>query len=95
VLHVKTGLGGNGEVLIAVEDSGVGIDRAGFDRMFEPFITTKSRGMGLGLWLCRRIVENHGGRLTASSEAGRGSRFEITLPKAQIATASTAEADAS
>ena len=82
VLHVKTGLGGNGEVLIAVEDSGVGIDRAGFDRMFEPFITTKSRGMGLGLWLCRRIVENHGGRLTASSELGRGSRFEIALPKA-------------
>jgi signal transduction histidine kinase len=95
VLHVKTGLGANGEVRIAVEDSGVGIDRADLDRMFEPFFTTKSRGMGLGLWLCRRIVENHGGRLTASSEIGRGSRFEITLPRAQIATASTAEAGAS
>ena len=95
VLHVKTGPDGNGEVLIAVEDSGVGIDPPGLARIFEPFFTTKSRGMGLGLWLCRRIVENHHGRLTASSDPGRGSRFEIALPKADKAAAAAQEARAS
>jgi PAS domain S-box-containing protein len=80
VLHVTTGNLETGDVLIAVEDSGVGIDRHSLDRIFEPFFTTKSRGMGLGLWLCRRIVENHRGRLTAASDVGRGSRFQISLP---------------
>ena len=86
VLRVKIGLNGSGEVVIAVEDTGVGIDRLGLDRIFEPFFTTKSRGMGLGLWLCRRIVENHRGRLMASSEVGRGSCFEIALPNANVRT---------
>jgi PAS domain S-box-containing protein len=92
VLRVQTRLDGSDDVLIAVEDSGVGIDRAGLDRIFEPFFTTKSRGMGLGLWLCRRIVENHHGRLTASSEVGRGSCFEIVLPSANVRMASAANA---
>jgi signal transduction histidine kinase len=92
VLRVRTGLDGSGEVLIAVEDSGVGIDRADLGRIFEPLFTTKSRGMGLGLWLCRRIVENHHGRLTASSVLDRGSRFEIALPNANVRTASPAAA---
>jgi signal transduction histidine kinase len=92
VLRVKTAFNAAGEVLIAVEDSGIGIDRDRLDRIFEPFFTTKSRGMGLGLWLCRRIVENHRGRLTASSEVGRGSRFEIALPNVDVAMASAAQA---
>src|SRR5262249_2902106 len=95
VLHVKTGMDGNGEVLIAVEDSGPGIDRAGLDRIFEPFFTTKTRGRGRGLGLCRRIVENHRGRLTASSEVGRGSRFEVALPNANVTARSAADARAS
>jgi signal transduction histidine kinase len=85
VLRVKTGRHATGEIVIAVEDSGVGIDRNRLDRIFEPFFTTKARGMGLGLWLCRRIVETHRGRLAASSEVGRGSRFEISLPCADAA----------
>jgi signal transduction histidine kinase len=92
VLRVKTASHATGDVLIAVEDSGVGIDRDRLDRIFEPFFTTKSRGMGLGLWLCRWIVENHRGRLTASSEVGRGSRFEIILPQADAAAAPRSEA---
>jgi signal transduction histidine kinase len=92
VLRVKTASHATGDVLIAVEDSGVGIDRDGLDRIFEPFFTTKSRGMGLGLWLCRRFVENHRGRLTASSDVGRGSRFEIILPQADAAAAPRSEA---
>ena len=95
VLRVTTTSHATGDVLIAVEDSGVGIDRDRLDRIFEPFFTTKSRGMGLGLWLCRTIVENHRGRLTASSEVGRGSRFEIALPSANVTTASAADAPVS
>ena len=85
VLWVQTAVRPPGEALIGVADSGIGIDRDSLDRIFEPFFTTKSRGMGLGLWLCRRIVENHHGRLTASSDPGRGSRFEIVLPTASPA----------
>jgi signal transduction histidine kinase len=95
VLRVTTGARAGGDLMIAVEDSGTGIDRAGLDRIFEPFFTTKSRGMGLGLWLCRRIVENHHGRLTATSEVGRGSRFEIMLPNAHLGEASPSTAHAS
>lgn len=91
-LRVSTAVRPRGHVMIAVEDSGVGIDRDNLDRIFEAFFTTKSRGMGLGLWLCRRIVENHRGRLTASSEVGRGSRFEIVLPAANLAVATSPQA---
>ena len=92
MLHVTTGSRATGDVLITVEDSGLGIDRERLDRIFEPFFTTKSHGMGLGLWLCRRIVENHRGRLTASSEPDRGSRFEMALPSADVTTASAEDA---
>ena len=94
VLGLKTAVRPPGDVLIGVEDSGVGIDRDTLDHIFEPFFTTKSRGMGLGLWLCHRIVGNHHGRLTASSVPGRGSRFEIVLPAADPATVSVTEARA-
>jgi len=80
VLHVTSQNHGQDQVLIAVADSGAGIDLKTLDRIFEPFFTTKSRGMGLGLWMCRTIVENHNGRLTTDSEPGRGSVFRIILP---------------
>jgi len=69
------------ELVISFEDSGLGIDSDSLDRIFEPFFTTKPCGMGLGLWLSRRIVENHGGWLTGSSVPGRGSIFPATLSK--------------
>src|SRR5262249_7367595 len=80
VLHVTSQDLGKGQVLIAVADTGTGIDRHTIDQIFEPFFTTKSRGMGLGLWICRTMVENHNGRLTADSEPDSGSVFRIVLP---------------
>jgi PAS domain S-box-containing protein len=67
-------------VLIAVEDSGPGIDPKNVNRVFDPFFTTKSHGMGMGLSICRSIVEAHDGRLSTRPAAYRGSVFEIVLP---------------
>ena len=69
-----------GNVVIAVEDSGSGMDSNDVNRIFDPFFTTKPHGMGMGLSICRSIVEAHDGRLSARSAVGRGSVFEITLP---------------
>jgi signal transduction histidine kinase len=70
-------------VLISVEDSGVGIDTKNIDRIFDPFFTTKLRGMGMGLSICRSIVEAHNGRLFASPGVANGSIFRVILPIAQ------------
>ena len=67
-------------VLVMVEDSGPGIDAENVDRIFNPFFTTKSQGMGMGLSICRSIIEAHDGRLSARSAAPRGSVFQIELP---------------
>ena len=69
-------------VRIAVADSGTGIDPDNVDRVFETFFTTKSYGMGMGLSICRSIVEAHGGRLSASSAYPHGSMFDVVLPAA-------------
>jgi two-component system sensor histidine kinase HydH len=70
-----------GWVEIAVSDTGVGIPREDLDRVFEPYFTTKPGGTGLGLALAHRIVEEHGGRLTAESPGpGRGATFRVRLP---------------
>ena len=66
--------------LVTVTDRGSGICPEVLDRMFAPFFTTKSGGMGMGLSICRSIVEAHGGRLVAFSNEGRGATFQITLP---------------
>ena len=65
---------------ITIADSGPGIDQENVDRMFEPFFSTKEHGMGLGLWICRTIIENHNGQLTASPGADHGAVFLIALP---------------
>jgi signal transduction histidine kinase len=70
-------------VQIAVEDSGTGIDPKSIDRIFDPFFTTKSRGMGMGLSICRSIVEAHHGRLWALHGVHHGSIFRIELPVAR------------
>jgi PAS domain S-box-containing protein len=68
-------------VLVAVRDTGVGIDRQNLERIFDPFYTTKSQGMGIGLAISRSIVEHHGGRLWAVPNDGPGTTFQFTLLK--------------
>jgi signal transduction histidine kinase len=82
VLHIKSALTPSG-VRIAVEDSGTGIDQENMDHIFDTFFTTKSHGMGMGLSICRSIVEAHGGTLSASRSHPYGSIFEIDLPAAK------------
>ena len=67
-------------VLIAVQDSGPGLDATEMQRAFEPFYTTKPQGMGMGLAISRSIIEAHDGRLWATADAPRGAVFQFTLP---------------
>ncbi len=69
-----------GRVELTVADDGPGIDHEFLHRVFEPFYTTKTRGMGLGLAMCRAIVENHGGEIRAERHDGSGARLMISLP---------------
>jgi signal transduction histidine kinase len=80
ILLVKSGTRGFDEALITVQDSGTGIDPNDEDRIFDAFFTTKADGMGMGLFICRWIIESHGGRLWASSATPYGSEFRVTLP---------------
>jgi PAS domain S-box-containing protein len=67
-------------VLVAVRDSGPGLDPASLDRLFHAFYTTKPQGMGMGLAISRSIIQAHGGRLWATANEGRGAVFQFTLP---------------
>ena len=67
------------QLLVAVQDSGIGIDRANLVKIFDAFYTTKPKGMGMGLAISRSIVENHGGRLWAVPNDGQGATFQFTL----------------
>jgi PAS domain S-box-containing protein len=80
VLRVTTKSQGADEIIVAVEDSGPGINPRGLDSIFNPFITTKPDGMGLGLAICRMIVERHDGKLSALSDGKNGARFQLILP---------------
>jgi PAS domain S-box-containing protein len=71
-----------GSVLVTVRDSGPGIDPEHLDRVFDAFYTTKSSGMGMGLSICRSIIDAHGGRLWADANEPRGTVFQFTLPSA-------------
>jgi signal transduction histidine kinase len=70
-------------VLVAVRDSGPGIDPARLDRVFDAFYTTKSSGTGMGLSICRSIIHAHGGKLWAEANEPRGATFQFTLPDAE------------
>jgi signal transduction histidine kinase len=83
LLRVGTQLDDDGNALIAVEDSGVGIELSRVDRIFDPLFSTKPEGMGMGLAICRSIVEAHGGRLWASPQLPYGSIFRFTLSSAK------------
>jgi len=73
----------DGGVLVEVRDSGPGIDLANLERVFEPFYTTKASGIGMGLSICRSIINEHGGRLWVRPNEPRGAAFQFTLPAAQ------------
>ena len=68
------------QVQVTVEDSGKGIDPQKIDRIFDSFYTTKPGGMGMGLSICRSILQAHGGRLWATAKDGTGTIFSFTLP---------------
>jgi two-component system sensor histidine kinase FlrB len=72
-------------VTIDIEDNGIGIARENLARIFDPFFTTNEKGTGLGLSLVHQIVQKHGGRITAESRFGHGTRFRIFLPLVQEA----------
>jgi len=80
LLQARTELSDHNAITVAVRDSGPGIDPQRLDSIFGAFVTTKSHGMGLGLAICRMIIERHGGRLTASSDGKNGSLFQVVLP---------------
>ena len=71
---------GSTGVLVAVRDTGPGVDEASLDRLFEAFYTTKPQGMGMGLAVSRTIIQAHGGRLWATPNVPRGATFQFTLP---------------
>jgi signal transduction histidine kinase len=79
-LHVRTEPHGRDAIAISVEDTGPGIEEKTLSSVFDAFVTTKTKGMGLGLAISQRIVERHNGQITAMSGANGGARFEITLP---------------
>jgi signal transduction histidine kinase len=80
LLLIKSEVGKDGRVNIAVEDTGTGIAPEAGERIFNSFFTTKDTGMGIGLSICRSIIESHGGRLSASAGHPYGAVFRFTLP---------------
>lgn len=80
ILRLTSAISKPDGVLISVEDSGPGIDRENLDRVFHPFFTTKLQGMGMGLAICRSIVESHSGNLSASAAYPHGAVFRVVLP---------------
>jgi C4-dicarboxylate-specific signal transduction histidine kinase len=79
-LLISTGQAEPGGVLVAVRDSGPGLDPASLEHLFNAFYTTKSGGMGMGLAICRSIIEAHDGQLCVSANEPRGAVFQFTLP---------------
>ena len=85
-LLIRTELDGPGSVLVAVQDSGPGLKPESMDRLFHAFDTTKADGMGMGLSICRSIVEAHGGRVWAVPNLPQGAVFQFTLPQQRETT---------
>ena len=81
-LSIETQQSETGGILVAVRDSGPGIDSGHLERVFEPFYTTKTSGVGMGLSICRSIIDAHGGRLWVGTNHPQGAVFQFTLPAA-------------
>jgi C4-dicarboxylate-specific signal transduction histidine kinase len=79
-LQISTGMEASNGVLVTVRDFGPGLDPQSADDLFEAFYTTKPAGLGMGLPICRSIIEAHGGRLWATADDPRGAVFQFTLP---------------
>ena len=88
-LQIGTGQARQDRISITIEDSGPGIEPERLPSLFSAFITTKTRGMGLGLSICQMIVDRHNGELSVSSKLGQGARFEVLLPAEQRALSET------
>src|ERR1041385_7873860 len=78
-LSVSTDQDDTNNVIVAVRDSGEGLDPANFQRVFDAFYTTKAQGMGMGLAICRTIIESHGGRLWVTANSPKGAIFQFSL----------------
>jgi two-component system, LuxR family, sensor kinase FixL len=81
---ISTGRAGDHAVEIAIADTGSGLAHEIIDRLFHPFVTTKPSGLGIGLSICRSIVDGHGGRLWASDNPGGGTIFHVSLPTSAV-----------
>ena len=79
-LVVRTNSIDESNVLVEVQDSGTGIAAEKLESIFDPFITSKPEGLGMGLSICRSIIERHGGKISAANNPDRGATFSITLP---------------
>jgi signal transduction histidine kinase len=80
VLSVRSKLNGRNAVQVSIEDTGIGIDPANQHKIFNALFTTKQNGMGMGLSICRSIIESHDGRIWVSPSVTRGSIFQFELP---------------
>jgi signal transduction histidine kinase len=83
-LRIRTEMDEFNNLLITVEDSGIGIDPKNIDRIFDAFFTTKPNGVGMGLAICRSIIESHGGRMAVSLGNPHGSIFKMLLPTGSL-----------
>lgn len=69
-----------GDVEFVFIDTGTGMAKEVMEKLWTPFLTTKSKGMGLGLSICKRLIEAHGGKISVATEVGKGTTFTITMP---------------
>jgi two-component system, LuxR family, sensor kinase FixL len=87
MLTLATELTSGGMIEVSIGDTGPGLAPEVRSRLFEPFVTTKPGGLGVGLSICRLIIEAHGGRLEADANPGGGTVFRFTIPKSLLQTA--------
>jgi signal transduction histidine kinase len=80
VLRIESRVDGESGIEVTIKDSGIGIQEAIRHRIFDPLFTTKPTGMGMGLSICRSIIESHGGKLRASPGTDHGTDFQFTIP---------------